>query len=99
MKPILVDQCVHYNSKTHNCNRCGRGLPDVCLEFEEMKRKAEAYEKLPAKTDRHSVSTSSSQGTELEQSSVSVGSIEAPQETKKTRGRRRKVTSEANITD
>lgn len=99
MKPSLVDQCENYNRTTHTCDKCGRGLPDVCLEFEDMKRKAEAYEKLPSKADRHSVSTSSSQGTELESSSVSVGSIEAPQETKKTRGRRRKVTSEANITD
>lgn len=44
MKPTLVDNCEHYNYQTHNCNKCGRGLPDVCLEFENMKKKAEAYD-------------------------------------------------------
>lgn len=71
----------------------------MCLEFEEMKRKAEAYEKLPGKNVPHSGSTSSSQGAGSDPTSVSVGSVEAPKEPKKTRGRPRKVTSETNITD
>lgn len=45
MKPTLVDNCEHYNYQTHNCNKCGRGLPDVCLEFENMRKAAAAYEK------------------------------------------------------
>lgn len=44
MKPTLVDNCEHYNRTTHACDKCGRGLPDVCFEFEEMKKKAAAYE-------------------------------------------------------
>lgn len=44
MKPTLVDNCEHYNFVTHVCDKCGRGLPDVCLEFEEMRKKAAAYE-------------------------------------------------------
>lgn len=44
MKPTLVDNCEHYNRTTHVCDKCGRGLPDVCFEFEEMKKKAAAFE-------------------------------------------------------
>lgn len=44
MKPTLVDNCEHYSYQTHNCNKCGRGLPDVCAEFENMRNAARAYE-------------------------------------------------------
>lgn len=44
MKPILVDNCEHYSGQTHSCTKCGRGLPDVCLDFENMKNAAKAYE-------------------------------------------------------
>lgn len=58
MKPTLVDNCEHYNYQTHNCDKCGRGLPDVCLEFENMKKAAAAYEKQNAsRTDGASSST------------------------------------------
>jgi len=56
MKPTLVDNCEHYNYQTHNCNKCGRGLPDVCLEFENMKKAAAAYEKQNASRDNRTVS-------------------------------------------
>lgn len=46
MKPILVGDCSNYSYSTNNCTKCGRSMPDMCIEFEEMKRKAEAYEKL-----------------------------------------------------
>jgi len=44
MKPTLVDNCEHYSYQTHNCTKCGRGLPDVCAEFENMRNAARAYE-------------------------------------------------------
>ena len=43
MKPTLVDNCEHYSYQTHNCTKCGRGLPDVCAEFEEMRNAAKAF--------------------------------------------------------
>lgn len=49
MKTIRCDDCEHYDFKKHSCSRCGRSLPDVCFEFDEMKRKAEAYERLSEK--------------------------------------------------
>lgn len=98
MKPILVDQCDHYNSKTHNCNRCGRGLPDVCLEFEEMKRKAEAYERHNDILPKSVSGTETGKVVDESRSGLPLGP-EQTQEPKKPRGRPRKVTSEANITD
>lgn len=46
MKPILVGDCNNYSFDTNNCTKCGRSMPDMCVEFEEMKRKAEAYDKM-----------------------------------------------------
>ena len=46
MKPILVGDCSNYSFDTNNCKKCGRSMPDMCVEFEDMKRKAEAYDKL-----------------------------------------------------
>lgn len=54
MKPILVGDCSNYSYDTNNCKKCGRSMPDLCVEFEEMKRKAEAYDQL----DRDSSSPS-----------------------------------------
>lgn len=54
MKPILVGDCNNYSFDTNSCTKCGRSMPDMCVEFEEMKRKAEAYDQL----DRDSSSTS-----------------------------------------
>lgn len=44
MKPILVGDCNNYSFDTNSCTKCGRSMPDLCLDFEEMKRKAEAYD-------------------------------------------------------
>ena len=46
MKPILVGDCNNYSFDTNSCTKCGRSMPDMCVEFEDMKRKAEAYDKL-----------------------------------------------------
>lgn len=54
MKPILVGDCNNYSFDTNSCTKCGRSMPDLCVEFEDMKRKAEAYDQL----DRDSSSTS-----------------------------------------
>lgn len=54
MKPILVGDCSNYSYDTNNCKKCGRSMPDLCVEFEEMKRKAEAYDQI----NRDSSSTS-----------------------------------------
>lgn len=54
MKPILVGDCNNYSFDTNSCTKCGRSMPDMCVEFEDMKRKAEAYDQL----DRDSSSTS-----------------------------------------
>lgn len=84
MKPVLVDNCEHYNYQTHNCNKCGRGLPDVCLEFERMKKAAAAYEEQNAKgADR----TSSSNDDADDDTVASVDAPAAP----KTRGRPKRV--------
>lgn len=44
MKPILVGDCNNYSFDTNSCTTCGRSMPDLCVEYEEMKRKAEAYD-------------------------------------------------------
>ena len=54
MKPILVGDCSNYSYDTNNCKKCGRSMPDMCVEFEDMKRKAEAYDQI----NRDSSSTS-----------------------------------------
>jgi hypothetical protein len=54
VKPILVGDCNNYSFDTNSCTKCGRSMPDMCIDFEDMKRKAEAYDKL----DRNSSSTS-----------------------------------------
>ena len=46
MKPILVGDCNNYSFDTNSCTKCGRSMPDMCVEFEDMKRKAEAYDKM-----------------------------------------------------
>lgn len=46
MKPVLVDACNHFDFGKSTCAKCGRSLPDVCLEFEQMKQKAEAYDRM-----------------------------------------------------
>lgn len=46
MKPILVGDCSNYSYDTNNCTKCGRSMPDLCVEFEDMKRKAEAYDQI-----------------------------------------------------
>lgn len=45
MKSVLVDACNHFDNAKSTCSKCGRSLPDVCLEFEQMKQKAEAYDR------------------------------------------------------
>lgn len=52
MKPTLVDNCEHYNFKSHVCDKCGRGLPDVCLEFEEMRKKASSFDTMQASSEQ-----------------------------------------------
>lgn len=84
MKPVLVDNCEHYNFQTHNCNKCGRGLPDVCLEFERMKKAAAAYEEQNAKgADRASSSIDDADDD-------TVASV-APTAIPKPRGRQKRV--------
>lgn len=51
MKPVLVDSCNNYDGRNNECIKCGRSLPDVCLEFEQMKHKAEAYDALDNEAD------------------------------------------------
>lgn len=51
MKPILVDSCNNYDHGKHSCSKCGRSLPDVCLEFEQMKAKADEYDAITRETD------------------------------------------------
>ena len=97
MKPTLVDNCEHYNRTTHVCDKCGRGLPDVCLEFEEMKKKAAAYE-TAKETATRKETQSSVEGTDNNLNAIQMETIET-QEPKKTRGRPRKVNVETNITD
>lgn len=46
MKPILVGDCNNYSFDTNSCTKCGRSMPDMCVEFEDMKRKAEAYDQI-----------------------------------------------------
>lgn len=89
MKPTLVDNCEHYNYQTHNCNKCGRGLPDVCLDYEEMKRKAEAYEATQGATSTEPRNTHQGNLDTLHALQVDT---EQAQEPKKARGRPRKVT-------
>lgn len=91
MKPTLVDNCEHYNYQTHNCNKCGRGLPDVCLDYEDLKKKAEAYEKLARHAPLNKVEDTIQEPSIGSISQLSLGT-EQTQEPKKTRGRPRKVT-------
>lgn len=98
MKPTLVDNCEHYNRTTHACDKCGRGLPDVCFEFEEMKKKASSYDTMQNQDSlRNQPETTGSSSPEVI-SSVRVDSGET-QQAKKTRGRRRKVNVETNDTN
>lgn len=84
MKPTLVDNCEHYNYQTHNCNKCGRGLPDVCLEFEKMKKAAEAYEKQNASRTNGTVGSSD------DGADNTVASVDTPA-VSKSRGRQKRV--------
>ena len=52
MKPTLVDNCEHYSFTSHVCAKCGRGLPDVCLEFEEMRKKASSFDTMQAASEQ-----------------------------------------------
>ena len=91
MKPILVDNCEHYSGQTHSCTKCGRGLPDVCLDFENMKKAAEAYE--ISRSQENQKSSHSSKGTSDELRSLRMEKEQTPQakeesvlsETKSTR--------------
>ena len=83
MKPILVDNCEHYSSQTHSCTKCGRGLPDVCLEFENMKKAAAAYEKTQDTSRHNGTPRPSDDG-----SSDTVATVDAP--AVKRRGRQPK---------
>lgn len=65
MKPILVGDCNNYSFDTNSCTTCGRSMPDLCVEFEEMKRKAEAYDKMvtiPSSTSDNPNTTECSDG-------------------------------------
>lgn len=46
MKPVLVDNCNTFDHAKSICTKCGRSLPDVCLEFEQMKHKADEYDRI-----------------------------------------------------
>lgn len=83
MKPTLVDNCENYNYQTHQCNKCGRGLPDVCLEFENMKKAAAAYEKTQSATRSNGTSSPANDGDD-----DTVAPMDAP--TPKRRGRQPK---------
>lgn len=98
MKPTLVDNCEHYNRTTHACDKCGRGLPDVCLEYENLKRKAEAYEKLTNHAQFKKAEEAIQESSDRSVSHLPLGTEQA-QEPKKTRGRPRKVNVETNDTN
>lgn len=85
MKPTLVDNCEHYNFQTHNCNKCGRGLPDVCLEFENMRKAAAAYEKT------QSSSRSNGDAGSTDDASDDTVAAVAPRSVQKPRGRAKRV--------
>lgn len=90
MKPVLVDACNHFDFSKSTCSKCGRSLPDVCLEFEQMKQKAEAYDAAQTK-DLHGEDDLLTE----EDSQRLLEAIKTQQaETKKPRGRPRKVTSD-----
>lgn len=86
MKPILVDNCEHYSGQTHSCTKCGRGLPDVCLDFENMKKAAAAYEKTQNTTGNHGTPRPSDDGADDTVAAVDTA-------TPKRRGRPAKVTA------
>jgi len=44
MKPTQVADCDHYNWDTNKCSKCDRMMPEICVEFEELQRKAKAYD-------------------------------------------------------
>lgn len=64
VKTILVGDCSHYSYITNNCTKCGRSMPDLCLEFEEMKRKAAAYDKGLA-NDKHNTDSDTPSDTDI----------------------------------
>ena len=93
MKPILVDSCNHFDGIKSICTKCGRSLPDVCLEFEQMKQKAEAYDK------EHSPNASLPRVPDGTGGSRADDSNTPPAPVVKPRGRPKKVTNETNATD
>lgn len=90
MKPTLVDNCEHYNYQTHNCNKCGRGLPDVCLEFENMKKAAAAYNEANSKKDARPTVGSDGPDSFTTDDTVASADASAP----KRRGRKPKEAAE-----
>ena len=45
--PIPVDQCKNFDG-IRVCRKCGRALPDVCLDQSEIEQKARAYDEMVA---------------------------------------------------
>lgn len=94
MKPILVDNCEYFDGVKSICTKCGRSLPDVCLEFAQMKQKAESYDALS------SVPTSASNSRPDDADTSPAPPVKTRRDgTSRSSGRPRKVTNEKNATD
>ena len=65
MKPILVGDCEHYSYDTNSCKKCGRSMPDLCVDFEEMKHKAELFDAQRAKKEEAITELNASSGPEV----------------------------------
>jgi hypothetical protein len=67
MKPIQVGDCNNYSFDTNSCTKCGRAMPDLCLDFEEMKNKAELFDAQKAKKEEAITELIASNKTEVEE--------------------------------
>lgn len=72
MKPVLVDNCDTFDHAKSICTKCGRSLPDVCLEFEQMKHKAELYDQGVNVIETHGPSAVLPNDTDVDMSDASV---------------------------
>jgi len=76
MKPILVGDCEQYSYDTNSCTKCGRAMPDLCLDFEEMKSKAELFDAQKAKKEEAITELIASSGPE-EAEEATIAAYEA----------------------
>lgn len=88
MKPTLVSDCDHYNWDTNKCNKCNRMMPEVCVDFEDMQRKAKAYDEQKKEPDAelHNGTTRSAD----DAADDTMASVDTPA-VPKPRGRQKRV--------